>query len=74
MLEPHLQLYRGDGFGSHHRHRSPSLVYRMHGQPHRKGFFAVRHASRHQAQFFHRMQFISASDLPIQYRPLCKKD
>ncbi|PSN48502.1 Transmembrane protein 17B [Blattella germanica] len=38
------------------------------------GFFAVRHASRHQANFFHRMQFTSASDLTNQYRPLCKKD
>ncbi|PSN31518.1 hypothetical protein C0J52_23538 [Blattella germanica] len=38
------------------------------------GFFAVRHASRHQANCFHRMQFTSASDFINQYRPLCKKD
>ena len=36
--------------------------------------FAVRHASRNQANFFHRMQFTSAYDLINQYRPLYKKD
>ncbi|PSN31667.1 hypothetical protein C0J52_26595 [Blattella germanica] len=36
-------------------------------------FFAVRHASQHQANFFHRMEFTSTSDLTNQYRPLCKK-
>ncbi|PSN30746.1 Transmembrane protein 17A [Blattella germanica] len=35
------------------------------------GSFAVRHASQHQANFFHRMQSTSPSVLTNQYQPSC---